>query len=183
MGLRDRLKEAARSVLGRGSAAPASAAPSSPAPATARAAAPETSAPAAAPVGAPAAPLPAAQSPTSPIGRSAELAEGAAITRARGGDVIAIFRREGKLYAIDNACVHEDGPIGEGAISGCKVQCPYHDWEYDFTTGACLTVPERTVGTWSVREDNGSIWLGARLTEGSGARGGDHNDGMEVIRR
>ena len=178
MGLRDRLKEAAKSVLGRNPAAPPDVKPP-PAPPYP----PNRHTPAAPPFQPAKQQQAAAPSPETILARSAELAEGAAITRARGGDVIAIFRREGKLFAIDNACVHEDGPIGEGAISGCKVQCPYHDWEYDFTTGACLTDPERAVGTWAVREENGAIWLGARLTEGSGARGGDHNDGLEVIKR
>ncbi len=94
-----------------------------------------------------------------------------------------MFRKGGKLYALDNACAHEDGPIGEGAIDGCTVRCPYHDWQYDFTTGACLTDPERQRATFAVKDADGGIWLGPQLTAGSESRGGEHDDGMEVIRK
>lgn len=96
---------------------------------------------------------------------------------------VAVFRRSGALFAMDNACAHEDGPIGEGTVDGNYVRCPYHDWQYDFTTGACLTDPERPRATFAVREWDGSIWLGPALTVGSMSRGGDHDDGMEVIRK
>lgn len=96
---------------------------------------------------------------------------------------VAVFRYAGALFAMDNACAHEDGPIGEGAVDGNCVRCPYHDWQYDFTTGACLTHPERPRATFAVRERDGCIWLGPALTAGSMSRGGDHNDGMEVIRK
>ena len=117
------------------------------------------------------------------VGFASQVTESRAGTFPHRGAVIAVFRREGRLYCIDNACAHEDGPVGEGAIAGCRVRCPYHDWEYDFTTGACLTDPERALATWAVREESGVIWVGTRLTAGTRARGGDHNDGMETIIR
>lgn len=99
------------------------------------------------------------------------------------GTIVAVFRREGKLYCIDNACAHEDGPVGEGEVSGCTVKCPYHEWEYDFTTGKCLTDPERRQSTWLVKEAEGQIWVGPLIARGTATRGGDHNDGMKVIVR
>jgi len=98
------------------------------------------------------------------------------------GQVVAVFRHQGRLYAMENACAHEDGPIGEGEVRGTCVVCPYHDWQYDFTTGACITDPERPRATWSVREEGGQVWLGPQLSAGSDSRGGEHDDGMEVIR-
>ncbi|MDP2308700.1 MAG: Rieske (2Fe-2S) protein [Pseudomonadota bacterium] len=100
-----------------------------------------------------------------------------------GAPIVAVFRHAGQLWVIDNACAHEDGPVGEGDVEGKCVRCPYHDWEYDFTTGACRTDPERSLATFSVRERDGVIWVGPRLTEGTKARGGDHNDGLETITR
>jgi nitrite reductase/ring-hydroxylating ferredoxin subunit len=102
---------------------------------------------------------------------------------ASGTGIVAIFRHEGRLYCIDNACTHEDGPVGEGEINGCRVMCPYHDWEFDFTTGACTNDPERPLATYAVREHDGFLWVGPRLTEGTLSRGGEHNDGMETIVR
>lgn len=160
MGLRDRLK----SLIG---APPRPASP--PAPARPPAAAlPKT---------------PTADGYTAVAFASQVTAEKAGTFPVPGGAIVAIFRYGGTLYAMDNACAHEDGPVGEGAISGNCVRCPYHDWEYDFTTGACRTDPERSQATWAVRERDGVLWVGPRLTEGTGARGGEHNDGLETITR
>ncbi len=117
------------------------------------------------------------------VGPSATVQNGKAGMFTHAGKVVAVFRHDGQLFAMDNACAHEDGPIGEGAITGCQVACPYHDWQYDFTTGACLTEPDRPRATFEVREHEGLVWLGPQKTAGSDARGGDHDDGLEVIRR
>ena len=163
MGLRNLLKETARALLARPEAPRAPAGP--PAPPTV---------------------LPADRSADGfrAVAFSTQVAEGRAGTYPLAGTVIiAVFRREGRLWCIDNACAHEDGPVGEGAIAGCRVKCPYHDWEYDYTTGACLTDPERALATYAVREHGGIIWVGPRLTEGTTHRGGAHNDGLETIIR
>jgi nitrite reductase/ring-hydroxylating ferredoxin subunit len=142
-------------------------------------------APKAAEAPAPAAPAPAAPSaeptPLVAVAPASAVREGKAGTYAHAGYNVAVFRHGGRLYAIDNACAHEDGPIGEGEIDGTCVRCPYHDWQYDFTTGACLTDPERARATFRVEERDGQVWLGAQLTAGSDQRGGDHDDGLEVI--
>ncbi|MSQ02175.1 MAG: Rieske (2Fe-2S) protein [Myxococcales bacterium] len=117
------------------------------------------------------------------VGPSSAVQVGKAGMFAHAGKVVAVFRHDGRLHAMDNACAHEDGPIGEGAIDGTCVACPYHNWQYDFTTGACLTDPERPRATFEVVEHEGLVWLGPQKTPGSDARGGDHDDGMEVIRR
>ncbi len=100
---------------------------------------------------------------------------------APNGRAASIFLKDGKYYAIDDECRHEDGPVAEGEIKGCTVKCPYHDWEYDFTTGKCVTWPENKLETYFVREKDGFLWLGAVATPGTSMRGGDHNDGMKVI--
>ena len=161
MGLRDRLKGAVKSALGVGTQT-------------------STSGARVAPGGLPTAP---AADGARALGLSTQVAEGRAATWAYEGQVVAVFRLKGRLYAIDNACAHEDGPVGEGTIAGDRVRCPYHDWEYDFTTGGCLTDPSRRLATWRVREEGGVIWVGPLLVPGTGERGGDHNDGLEVIKR
>jgi nitrite reductase (NADH) small subunit len=58
-----------------------------------------------------------------------------------GGKEVALANVGGKFYAIDNTCVHEGGPLGEGALEGKVVTCPWHLWEYDVTTGKLLGNP------------------------------------------
>jgi len=48
--------------------------------------------------------------------------------RARRVDVagkqIALFKVGGKLIAIDNACKHQGGPLGDGRVDGTTVDLP-----------------------------------------------------------
>ena len=112
------------------------------------------------------------------------IAEGGAGTYGHNNNrVVAVFLKDGAYYAIDNECRHEDGPVGEGDIRGCTVKCPYHEWEYDFTTGKCLTQPDSRLETYKVRVQDGFIQVGPMLTPGTTMRGGEHNDGLKVITR
>jgi nitrite reductase/ring-hydroxylating ferredoxin subunit len=97
------------------------------------------------------------------------------------GHTVAIFRNDDGLYAIDNACLHEDGPLGEGRQDGFIVTCAYHDWRYDVRTGACLTHKARKLATWEVREKNATIWVGPMRSRSSEDRGGEHDDGLKSV--
>lgn len=109
------------------------------------------------------------------------VADGTGSTFRVDGVNVAVFRVGGRLYATADACRHEDGPLGEGALDGPVVTCPYHDWKYDVTTGDCLTDPTRPLPCYTVEERGGFIWVGARMREGSADRGGEHDDGLETI--
>ncbi len=98
-----------------------------------------------------------------------------------GDDAVAIYRYEGQLYAIDSACTHEDGPLGESEVEdGGVITCPYHDWRFELSTGACLTDPSRPVSCFAIKEHGGFIWVGPKTSEGSSERGGEHDDGLKM---
>ena len=53
--------------------------------------------------------------------------------------VVALFNVAGKFHALDGVCPHAGGPLGEGALNGTTVTCPWHGWQFDVTTGQnCL---------------------------------------------
>jgi nitrite reductase/ring-hydroxylating ferredoxin subunit len=57
-----------------------------------------------------------------------------------GERVIALFNVEGSFHALDGICRHAGGPLGQGALSGTVVTCPWHGWQFDVCTGRhCLT--------------------------------------------
>ena len=66
------------------------------------------------------------------------------------GTAIAVANVEGTFYAIQNACPHADGPLGEGKLEGLLVTCPYHGWQFDVSTGDCLVKPEAKIQTYAV---------------------------------
>ncbi len=58
------------------------------------------------------------------------------------GQSIALCRLEdGALYAIENRCTHDDGPLGEGELEGDRIECPRHGALFDVTTGRAVTLP------------------------------------------
>lgn len=57
------------------------------------------------------------------------------------GAEIALFHVNGQIYALDNACPHQGGPLGEGEIENGCVTCPWHGWQFDIATGSCLNMP------------------------------------------
>lgn len=76
---------------------------------------------------------------------------------AIGPKKIALFNVDGKLYAIDNTCLHRGGPLGEGDLEGTTVTCPWHGWEYDVATGASSVNPSVKVATYPVRVEGQEI--------------------------
>ena len=75
------------------------------------------------------------------------------------GVQIALFNVEGKFFAIDNTCKHHGGPLGEGALEGSVVACPWHGWMYDVKTGKCQTVPGVSVDTFSVTVKGQDVYI------------------------
>lgn len=115
------------------------------------------------------------------VGPSQLVQDGKPGTFGALGEAVAVYRVDGQLFAIDSACSHEDGPLGESIVEDGVVTCPYHDWRFRLTDGECLTTENRHVACFAVKEADGFIWLGPKTREGAEERGGDHDDGMEMI--
>ncbi|GIX07617.1 MAG: assimilatory nitrite reductase small subunit [Candidatus Poribacteria bacterium] len=76
-----------------------------------------------------------------------------------GTQAVAVFRtRKGELFALDNYCPHQGGPLGDGLVAAGKVACPLHGWLVDLKTGACPHSAQR-VRTYPIREENGRLYL------------------------
>ena len=59
------------------------------------------------------------------------------------GHKIGVFNCEGTLYAIEDRCSHDDGPLAEGEFdaAACTFECPRHGSLFDLTTGRPKTLP------------------------------------------
>ena len=92
-----------------------------------------------------------------PVG---ELAEGQARIVHDGAVAIGVYNLDGKLYAIEDRCSHDDGPLAEGELDpdeGVAV-CPRHGARIDIRTGRALTLPAvETVATFPVRVEHGTV--------------------------
>ncbi len=64
-----------------------------------------------------------------------ELQPGSCKMVEAGGKEIALFNVGGTIYALDNTCLHQGGPLGEGMLEEDIVTCPWHMWQYNVRTG------------------------------------------------
>lgn len=86
-----------------------------------------------------------------------ELSVGSSKTVEVQGKVIALFNVGGKIYALDNTCLHQGGPLGEGRLEGEVVTCPWHMWEFNVRTGEKVGEPSLRVATYPVQVDGDDI--------------------------
>lgn len=84
------------------------------------------------------------------VAKLSELREGRGKVVSVGDKTIALFRRGESVHAIDNACPHVQGPLGEGDLTGTLVACPWHNWQFDVTTGVCERNQEIRVACYRV---------------------------------
>lgn len=83
--------------------------------------------------------------------------ENAALEVVVEGQILALFRNEGQLFALDGMCSHQGGPIAEGTVEHGCVTCPWHGWQYELATGI-QTINRRPLQeTFATREIDGRI--------------------------
>lgn len=75
------------------------------------------------------------------------------------GKTLALFNVDGNFYALDNACPHRGGPLGEGELAGAVAVCPWHAWRWDVKTGANVNNPAVKMACFPVSLDGGSVYV------------------------
>ena len=75
------------------------------------------------------------------------------------GKTLALFNVDGAFYALDNACAHRGGPLGEGDLDGTVVVCPWHAWRWDVKTGANVNNPAVRMTCFPVSVDGGRVFV------------------------
>jgi 3-phenylpropionate/trans-cinnamate dioxygenase ferredoxin component len=75
---------------------------------------------------------------------------------------IGVFNCAGTVYAIEDRCSHDDGPLVEGELDqdACTIECPRHGSRFDLKTGRPKTLPAYVpVDTFPVVIDEDMIKL------------------------
>ncbi len=89
---------------------------------------------------------------------AAEVAEGMLKTFVVDGFPLAFARVGGKLYAVEDRCSHDDGPLGEGALDGCEIICPRHGARFDLRDGRAVRMPAvQGILPVAVKEEGGKV--------------------------
>jgi nitrite reductase (NADH) small subunit len=106
------------------------------------------------------------------VGSAADLErDGRLVTRVNGREVGVVAEPDGTPRGIRNRCPHHGGPLCLGRVdervaggpgvyelSGRRVlRCPWHGWEFDLETGACLDDPSLRAAVYPARLEDGRV--------------------------
>ena len=97
------------------------------------------------------------------------------IVAAGGRAGIGVFNVGGRYYALRNICPHNGAPLCRGLVGphvrsrgrgdfvyereGEVLKCPWHEWEFDITTGRALVVERLRVKTYRVAVEGEEVVL------------------------
>jgi 3-phenylpropionate/trans-cinnamate dioxygenase ferredoxin component len=70
-----------------------------------------------------------------------EIPEGQSKVVSVDGVRVLVCHVESQFYAIGDVCTHDNGPLGEGTLQGCEVECPRHGAKFDVRTGKPTCMP------------------------------------------
>ena len=99
-----------------------------------------------------------------------------------GDREIGVFKYRGRLFAYDNRCIHQGGPVCSGEVLGAtklvlgergeaireildedemRLVCPWHGWEYDLTTGEVIHDRRYRLRRFEVTVEEGVVYVDA----------------------
>lgn len=76
-----------------------------------------------------------------------------------GERVVAAFRTEQGVFAIDGMCAHQGGPLAQGFIDGHCLTCRWHGWQYDVRTGVHLLSNRKMLDSFPVEIRQSEVWI------------------------
>jgi 3-phenylpropionate/trans-cinnamate dioxygenase ferredoxin component len=76
-----------------------------------------------------------------PVARFSEIPDPGRIVVEVDDRLVVVLRVSGELFAIDDVCTHDGGPLGEGELDDHTIACPRHGAQFDIRDGRALTMP------------------------------------------
>ena len=74
------------------------------------------------------------------------------------GTALLLCNVDGDIYAIEDVCTHDGGPLDQGELQGNRIQCPRHGALFDVTNGTALTLPAVIpLETYAVSSDGDDV--------------------------
>ena len=88
-----------------------------------------------------------------------ELPEGRVKAVTCGLATVCMTHYEGQYAALDNACPHQRGPLGEGSIEKGFLRCPWHGWDFHPLTGKPPGGYDDGIAVYSVKSREDGIYV------------------------
>ncbi|KMW59642.1 Ferredoxin [Candidatus Rhodobacter oscarellae] len=79
----------------------------------------------------------------------------------RGGQTYAIYRSpQDEFFATDGLCTHEAVHLENGLVMGYVIECPMHNGQFDYRTGAAMRAPAcEALRCYPVKVESGAVFL------------------------
>ncbi len=73
---------------------------------------------------------------------------------------ILLTNLDGKIFATDRICTHEEADLSTGILSEEGIRCPLHLSVFDLNTGKPQNPPaEESLKTYNVKIDNNEVYV------------------------
>jgi len=76
------------------------------------------------------------------------------------GHAVLLANVDGRYYAVDDTCTHEDASLATGSLKGELVKCPLHGSRFNVVSGKVLDDPaDRDLQTYPVRVEGNDVLI------------------------
>jgi nitrite reductase/ring-hydroxylating ferredoxin subunit/uncharacterized membrane protein len=95
-----------------------------------------------------------------PVCNQSELGDGQMMLAEVKGLKVVVGRCPEGTFAFSDHCTHKGGPLSDGALVGCTVQCPWHGSQFDVRTGHVVAGPAGSnIETYPVEVRGGEVFV------------------------
>src|SRR5215467_6027791 len=95
-----------------------------------------------------------------PVCHQSELGDGQMLLAVIAGERVVVGRCSDGLFAYSDHCTHRGGPLSDGALVNCTVQCPWHGSQFDIKSGRVVSGPaEEKIKTYTVEIRVGEVYV------------------------
>lgn len=95
-----------------------------------------------------------------PVCHTGELGEGQMMLAVIDGHRIAVGKCNERVFAFSDRCTHRGGPLCDGALIACTVQCPWHGSQFDVRTGRVVAGPARhKIRAYLIEVRDGEVYV------------------------
>ena len=83
-----------------------------------------------------------------------------------GERLVVLIRAAGHIYALDDICTHDGGPLSEGPldVEHGTIECPRHGAKFDVKTGSATMPATKPTRTHEVKVEGDRVLV--RLSDG-----------------
>ena len=94
------------------------------------------------------------------VAKRSQIAPGTTRKVEAGGVAILLCNVDGSVYAIEDVCTHDGGPLGEGFLEGFTIACPRHGAKFDIRDGRVLCMPAVSgTNSHEVKVEDGEVFV------------------------